>query len=103
MAKPRTVGNLIAPPRFIAFVAVLIVTFPIFSSFFHRWALGVMSAFDVAAMLFLISCLSLLRTQEAAVIRQHAAMNDANRHVLLGITGIVVATLFVAIAAEAMG
>jgi len=103
MAKPRTIGNLIAPPRFIAFVVVLIITFPIFTRMFHRWALGAMSAFDAAAILFLVSCLSLLRTEEAAVIRQHAAMNDANRHVLLGVTGIVVATLFVAIAAEAMG
>ena len=103
MAKPRTVGNLIAPPRFLAFLAALIVGFPIFSGLFHRWALGAMSAFDAAAILFLGLCLPLLRTQEAALIRRHAAANDANRRMLLGITGIVVGTLFVAIAAEAIG
>jgi uncharacterized membrane protein len=70
---------------------------------FHRWALGAMTAFDAAAILFLVLCLRLLRTQEAAVIRQHAAANDANRRMLLGLTGIVIGTLFVAIAAEAIG
>ena len=103
MAKPRTVGNLIAPPRFLAFLAALIIGFPIFVRLFHRWALGAMTAFDAAAILFLALCLRLLRTQEAAVIRQHAAANDANRRMLLGLTGIVVGTLFVAIAAEAIG
>ena len=103
MAKPRTVGNLIAPPRFLAFLAALIVGFPIFVRLLHRWALGAMTAFDAAAILFLVLCLRLLRTQEAAVIRQHAAANDANRRMLLGLTGIVIGTLFVAIAAEAIG
>ena len=103
MAKPRTVGNLIAPPRFLAFLAALIIGFPIFVRLFHRWALGAMTAFDAAAILFLVLCLRLLRMQEAAVIRQHAAANDANRRMLLGLTGIVIGTLFVAIAAEAIG
>jgi len=103
MANPRTIGNRIAPPRFLAFIAALVVASPIFVSLFHRWALGAMAAFDVAAILFLGLCLPLLRTTEAAVIRKHAVANDAHRRVLLGITGIVIATLFVAIAAEAIG
>ena len=103
MAKPRTVGNLIAPPRFLAFLAALIIGFPIFVRLFHRWALGAMTAFDAAAILFLVLCLRLLRTLETSVIRQHAAANDANRRMLLGLTGIVIGTLFVAIAAEAIG
>ena len=71
MAKPRTIGNMIAPPRFLAFLAAMIVSFPIASHFFQRWALGAMAAFDVAASLFLISCLPLLGTREARVIREH--------------------------------
>ena len=51
MAKPRTIGNMIAPPRFLAFLAVLIVGVPdrlaVCSS---SWALGAMAAFDVAAV-----------------------------------------------------
>jgi uncharacterized membrane protein len=103
MAKPRTIGNMIAPPRFLTFMAALIITFPIASHGFHRWALGAMAAFDVAAALFLISCIPLLGTREARVIREHATQNDANRHVLLVITGIVMAVLLTAIAAEAVG
>ncbi len=103
MAKPRTIGNMIAPPRFLLFMAALIVTFPIASHAFDRWALGAMAAFDVAATLFLISCIPLLGTKEARVIRDHATKNDANRHVLLVITGIVMAVLLTAIAAEAVG
>ena len=103
MAKPRTIGNMIAPPRFLAFMAALIVTFPIMSHALHRWALGAMAAFDIAAGLFLISCVPLLGTKEARVIRDHATRNDANRHVLLVITGIVMAVLLTAIAAEAVG
>ena len=103
MAEQRTIGNMIAPPQFLAFLAAMIVTFPIASHFFQRWALGAMGAFDVAAALFLISCVSLLGTREARVIRAHATQNDANRHVLLAVTGIVMAVLFTAIAAEAVG
>jgi uncharacterized membrane protein len=103
MAKPRTIGNMIAPPRFLLFMAALIATFPVASHFFQRWALGAMAAFDVAATLFLISCISLLGTKEARVIRDHATRNDANRHVLLVITGIVMAVLLTAITAEAVG
>ena len=103
MANPRTIGNKIAPPRFLAFIAALIVASPIFANFFHRWTLGAMAAFDMSAILFLALCLPLLRTTEAALIRKHAAANDANREVLLGITGVVMAVLFMAIAAEAIG
>ena len=103
MAKPDTIGNRIAPPRFLAFMAVLIVGFPVFVIILHRWALGAMASFDVAAILFLLVCLPLLRTREAGVIRQHACANDANRRTLLVITGVVMAVLFVAIAAEAIG
>jgi uncharacterized membrane protein len=103
MAKPRTIGNMIAPPRFLAFMAVLVATFPIASHAFHRWALGAMAAFDVASILFLLSCLPLLGTREAEAIREHAEQNDANRHVLLAITGVVMAVLLTAIAAESIG
>src|SRR5206468_4511131 len=53
--------------------------------------------------LFLLLCLSLLGTLAASEIREHAEQNDANRHVLLAITGIVMAVLLTAIAAEAVG
>jgi uncharacterized membrane protein len=103
MARPRTIGNTIAPPRFLVFIAVLIAATPIGHAVFGRWALGAMGAFDVAAIIFLISCLSLLGTREARVIREHAQANDANRIGLLIITGVVMSILLIAIAAESVG
>ena len=103
MTKPRTIGNMIAPPRFLAFLAALIIAFPLASHALHRWALGAMAAFDIAASLLLLSCIPLLGTREARTIREHAVANDANRRVLLVVSGIVIAALFTAIAAEAVG
>ena len=103
MAKRGTIGNKIAPPRFVAFIALLVVGVPIAHGLLGNWALGAMAGFDVAAIVFLASCATLLGTREARVIREHAQSNDANRIGLLVITGIVMAILLVAIAAEAVG
>jgi uncharacterized membrane protein len=102
MAKTLNIGNKIAPPRFLAFLVMLFIGFPVAASLLHRWALAAMSAFDLAAFLFLISCLPLLGTREARVIREHAKANDANRGLLLVITGIVIAVMLVAIRAESV-
>src|SRR5438270_10345020 len=103
MAKPDTIGNRIAPPRFLAFMAALIVGVPVCHELLGNWALGFMGGFDLAAFVFLLSSISLLGTHEARVIRDHAAQNDANRHLLLGITGTVISVLLIAIAAESVG
>lgn len=103
MAKPETIGNKIAPPRFLAFVALLMIGVPAGHQLLGNWALGAMAGFDVAAIVFLGSCVSLLGTREARVIREHAQANDANRIGLLVVTGIVMAVLLIAIAAEAVG
>ena len=103
MTKPRTIGNMIAPPRFLTFMLVMLIAFPFFSHAFHRWALGAMAAFDAASLVFLVMCVPLLGTREARVIREHSAQNDANRIGLLVVTGIVMAVLLTAIGAEAIG
>ena len=103
MAKSSTVGNMIAPPRFLAFIAVLAIGVPVGQRLLGNWALGAMAGFDVAAIVFLLSCISLLGTREAKIIRDHAQANDANRIGLLIITGIVIAILMIAITAEAVG
>lgn len=102
MATRRSIGNMIAPPRFLAFLATLIVGFPVAFNLFGRWALASMMAFDAAAIFFLVLSFPLLGTDEAA-IRAHARANDANRVFLLVLTGIVVAVLLTAISAEAIG
>jgi uncharacterized membrane protein len=103
MAQRAGIGNIIAPPRFIAFIIALVAAVPAASALLHRWALGAIAGFDIAALIFLLSCLSLLGTKEASVIREHASRNDANRTLLLAITGIVMAALLTAIAAETVG
>jgi len=103
MARPLTIGNKIAPPRFLAFLAMLAIGFPVALNLLDRWPLAAMAAFDLAAVLFLVSCLPLLGTREARVIRDHAQANDANRVLLLGLTGIVMGIMLVAISAEAVG
>jgi len=103
MAEGRGMGNIIAPPRFLAFVVALAVAAPLAASWLHGRTLGFMSGFDFAALVFLVSCLPLLGTPGGVAIRDHAKSNDANRPVLLGITGVVMAVLLVSIAAEAVG
>jgi len=102
MARPLTIGNKIAPPRFLAFLAMLAIGFPVALTLLDRWPLAAMAAFDLASVLFLISCLPLLGTREARVIREHAQANDANRVLLLALTGIVMGIMLVAISAEAV-
>jgi len=103
MAEQRGIGNTVAPWRFLLFVALLIAGSLVAARLLDSRTLGFMAGFDVAAIIFLASCLSLLGTRGAAEIRDHANANDANRTVLLGITGVVMAVLLVAIGAEAIG
>ena len=103
MADGGGIGNTIAPWRFLLFLALLIAGIPIGHQLLHRWALGGMAAFDVAATTFLLVCLPLLGMHGASDIREHAAQNDANRRVLLALTGVVMGVLLVAIAAETVG
>ena len=103
MAEGRSIGNWFAPWRFLLFIVLLLAGVPVGQQVFHRWALGGMAAFDVAAVAFLLVCLPLLGTREASEIRDHAVRNDANREILLGVTGVVMVVLLVAIAAETMG
>ena len=103
MAERRTIGNVVAPARFLAFMTVLMVAVPLTHLALHRWALAAMAGFDVAAIVFLLSSISLLGTREAAVIREHAEQNDANRVLLLVLTLIVITVLLIAISAEALG
>jgi len=103
MEKPDTIGNKIAPARFLLFTIILLAATPAAALLIRNWWLGMMAGFDIAALVFLASCGSLLSTREEAEIRRHAVENDANRVGLLIITGTVVAVLLVAITAEVVG
>ena len=92
------IGNRIAPARFLAFIALIVVGAPIGVSLLG-WRVGSMAAFDVAAIVFMALCLPLLKF-EADDMRKVAEHNDANRAALLAITGIVMLVVLVAVAAE---
>jgi uncharacterized membrane protein len=91
-------GNRVAPPRFIVFIAITVVGF-LFA--FHResWAKAALVGFDIGALIFLASCAPLLN-RPTDEMRASAARNDANRAVLLAITGVVCSVILVAIGVE---
>jgi uncharacterized membrane protein len=102
MAKQqkRGIGNVIAPPRFLFFIAVTAVTawfaIPAFS-----WRFGTMVAFDLGSALFLISCLPLLRNKSDDM-RESTRRNDANRVMLLLLSTAVSLAVLAAVASELM-
>jgi uncharacterized membrane protein len=92
-------GKRIAPPRFILFAIIFMIA--IFLAIPRLgWGRGTMAAFDVAALVFLASIAPLLRRSEAKGIRKAARDNDANRTVLLGLTGMTMVVILVAVAKE---
>jgi uncharacterized membrane protein len=100
MAKPRTIGNIIAPWRFLVFIAILAAATPLATSRLQNLALGIMAGFDVAAFVFLLLVAPLIGTRDPAIVHQHAKENDANRTGLIALTGIVMVVLLAAIGAE---
>lgn len=90
--------NRIAPWRFLLFFALLAVT-SIFVGRTHDWGKSVMIGFDVAAFIFLTSCLPLYRCDDVK-LRQVAAENDANRAMLLAVTFALSLIIFAAILFE---
>lgn len=103
MRKRRTIGHVVGPPRFLAFLVVLFISVPAATQILNHWALGALAGFDVAAVLFLSLSLPLLRSRQSALIEEHARLNDANRATLLVVTAIVAAVLLLAIAAVTVG
>ena len=91
-------GHLIAPPRFLAFIAVTLTGFAV-AVLFAGWARAAMIGFDAGACVFLLSCITLLDHPTDAM-RAAAVRNDANRTTLLGLTATVCAVILVAVAVE---
>ncbi|MEZ0242973.1 MAG: DUF1345 domain-containing protein [Sphingomonas sp.] len=95
-----SIGNLIAPPRFILFILALAGGFYFaVPEFGLRY--GAMAAFDGAAAIFFLSCIPLLG-HESERMRISACRNDANRVLLLLLTLAVSFVILAAIASELM-
>ncbi|MBN8808463.1 MAG: DUF1345 domain-containing protein [Sphingomonas sp.] len=96
-------GKRIAPPRFLIFLAVfaigLAVAIPALG-----WGRGSLAAFDVASATFLAMMLYVFRHRSStAQMRAAASANDANRAVLLGLSGIITLVVLVAVGNELHG
>jgi uncharacterized membrane protein len=96
----RKIGNRIASLRFAAFC----LAFPALS-FALRWVISdhrdaMMLAFDVTAFTFMLSLLPVLFDGSVDSMRQHAAENDANRSMILVISGLIIVVLLTTIASE---
>jgi uncharacterized membrane protein len=102
MTKRRTIGNWLAPWRFLSFLLVLLVATPVAVAKLHNSALGVMAGFDLAAFVFLLLIVPLVQNPDPAFVHEHAKANDANRTGLIALTGIVMVVLLASIGAETM-
>lgn len=92
-------GKRIAPPRFIGFVLLLAAGLPILHPLLG-WRQGAMTAFDIAALVFLLSLWPVLSTPHAEAMRTQAERNDANRPLLLAVTGAVMLVVLIAVGSE---
>ncbi|WP_374296034.1 DUF1345 domain-containing protein [Sphingomonas sp.] len=95
-------GNRIAPPRFLLFGMVLAAGLVALVPAMGR-SRGVMLAFDLAALVFLVSVASLLGHGSADRMRRAAIDNDANRAALLGFSGATLLVILAAVAGELHG
>lgn len=99
----RKIGNRIAPARFIFFLIAFALIGAGIQLETWQWHYAVMGGFDLAALLFFLLLVPILRDGEANAIRRHAAENDANRGMLLVISALIGAVLLITIGVELTG
>lgn len=100
----KDLGRTIAPPRFLMFCLLFPAAAIGFALAGHLgWQRGVLAGFTCAATVFLLTISTLLRRGEAGQMRQQAKRNDANRAVLLVVTGATMLVVLVAVAKELGG
>jgi uncharacterized membrane protein len=101
--SPRAgIGNKIAPPRFLMFLGVFAIGLAILIPAIGLGR-GVMAAFDLGAITFLVAVSTLLKRGSADQMRAATRANDANRAVLLGFSGVVLLVILVSVAKELQG
>jgi uncharacterized membrane protein len=82
------------PWRYVMFLALLVTIAPF--ALVLPWHGAAMAGFDVAALAFLLSTIALLDA-DPQTMRRNAAANDANRELMLVLTGIVSLVILVAV------
>lgn len=94
-------GTHLAPPRFVAFIAVTLTA----AAAWHwlrpaGYRDSLVMGFDTGVVAFILLLLPLRRDHSADDLRRHAQENDANRGVVLAITTVVTLAVLAAIATE---
>ena len=97
------IGSWLAPPRFILFALLFAGATGASIALGQKAPHGLMIGFDVATIAFFLSLIPLFRSSDPDSMRRHAAENDANRAMLLVITGAVMVVILVVVAAELGG
>ena len=98
MPSAKTIGNHLAPPRYLLFVTVLTAGWGVGISSFG-WQRGTMIGFDIAALAFLISCIALF-DDSPKEMRAAAKANDANRIMLLALSFVISLVILVAVGSQ---
>jgi len=93
-----SIGNRLAPPRFIAFFLMLAVTIAA-STLIAPWWRSVMCGFDLSAVIFILSCVPLYNDSPSEM-RKAAEANDANRAILLFLAFALTVVILVAVGSE---
>ena len=103
--RVQTIGNRIAPARFLVFLALLPSVWFAYHAVLPAagWKDSVTVAFDAAALVFLASLVPLFRDSSPEAIRAHAAQNDANRALILALTTLLTFVVMAAITGEMPG
>lgn len=97
--RPRGLGNILGPTRFIAFLVALLLFFGTYWAAFpgHGWRDALVVSFNLSALIFLISVAPLMNDNDPDAIRAHALANDANRGLVLIGTAIIIGTILTVI------
>ncbi|MEO5641220.1 MAG: DUF1345 domain-containing protein [Sphingomicrobium sp.] len=98
-SRSKSIGNRIAPPRFIIFFAMLGTSIGL-ATIITPWWLSVMIGFDLSALVFILSCIGLYRTSNHVHMREVAVENDANRTVLLLLAFALAVVILVAVGSQ---
>lgn len=101
MARRPTLGNRIAPARFLIFFGMLAGSIAV-ATMIAPWWRSVMLGFDLSALVFILSCIGLYNDAPREM-RAAAVANDANRAVLLFLSFALALVILVAVGSEMGG
>ncbi len=91
------------PPRFVLFLLALPIAMGALAPLVARWGQAVLSGFDLAAVLFIVSLWPLTRDHTVPDMREKARANDTGRLGVLIITSLVMVVILTSVTVELPG